>query len=73
MSPMNDGLEFAAFIDRVFDRVQLLRRTWDISWLLCEFELKPEDYDIEVPNVVRDNIAEDIEVSVEANLAPFNR
>ena len=41
--------------------------------ILSEFLLAPEDYDIEIPGVVRDKIAKELEISVNANLAPFNR
>jgi polyisoprenoid-binding protein YceI len=38
-----------------------------------EFIMKPADYDIEIPSVVRENIAKEIEVSVDAKLKPLNR
>ena len=41
--------------------------------ILSEFLLSPEDYDIEIPGVVRDKIAEELEINVSAELAPFNR
>lgn len=37
------------------------------------FMIKPEDYDIEIPNTVRDNIAKEIKVTVECELAPLKK
>ncbi|NBC83447.1 MAG: YceI family protein [Bacteroidetes bacterium] len=37
-----------------------------------EFIAKPEDYDIKIPSVVRDNIAKEIEVTVDVELEPYN-
>lgn len=37
------------------------------------FTLKPEDFDIEIPAVVRDKIAEEMEVTVNAELEPLRR
>lgn len=36
-----------------------------------EFKVSPEDYDIEIPNVVREKIAKEILVTVKAKLAPL--
>jgi len=41
--------------------------------LQSAFIVKPEDYDIEIPNTVRDNIAKEIEVKVDAKLKPLNK
>ncbi len=35
--------------------------------------IKPEDYDIEIPDVVREKIAKEIEVTVKAELEPLKR
>ncbi len=37
------------------------------------FNLKPEDFEIEIPAVVRDKIANEIEVTVSAELEPLKR
>lgn len=37
------------------------------------FIVKPEDYDIEIPNTVRENIAKEITVMVDAKLAPLTK
>ena len=37
------------------------------------FIVKPEDYNIRIPNLVRDNIAKEIKVSVVNNYEPFNK
>ncbi|MBT3648653.1 MAG: YceI family protein [Flavobacteriales bacterium] len=37
------------------------------------FKIVPEDYNIEIPNTVRDNIAKVVDVTVEAQLKAFNR
>ena len=37
------------------------------------FNIKPEDYDIEIPSVVRDKIAEQMLITLKASLDPFNR
>lgn len=37
-------------------------------YISCKFVVVPEDYDIEIPNTVRDNIAKEIEVTVMAQL-----
>ena len=34
--------------------------------------IRPEDYDIEIPNVVRDNIAKEIEVTINMNYKKMN-
>ncbi len=38
-----------------------------------KFMINPEDYDIEIPNTVRDNIAENVEVTVKATLDPLKK
>lgn len=35
------------------------------------FKVKPEDFDIEIPNTVRDNIAKEIEIRVNVGLKPL--
>jgi polyisoprenoid-binding protein YceI len=37
------------------------------------FILKPEDFNIEIPNLVRDNIAKEIKVTVDNNYEPLNK
>ena len=37
------------------------------------FMVKPADYDIEIPNTVRENIAKEIKVNVKAELKPLKR
>ena len=37
------------------------------------FTVKPEDYGIKIPNLVRDNIARDIKVTIDNNYEPFNK
>ena len=41
--------------------------------LESKFIVKPEDYDIEIPDVVREKIAKEIEVTVMADLEPLKR
>lgn len=36
-----------------------------------EFKVSPEDYDIEIPSVVRDKIAKELLITVKAKLAPL--
>ncbi|HUM46573.1 MAG TPA: YceI family protein [Chitinophagales bacterium] len=40
---------------------------------LSSFSVKPEDYNIEIPGVVKDKIAKDIEVKVAANYLPYTK
>lgn len=40
---------------------------------VSKFNLKPEDFDISIPDLVRDKIAKTIEVNVNANYKPFKR
>ncbi len=37
------------------------------------FSIKVEDYNIEIPNIVRENIAESIEITCELMYEPYNR
>jgi polyisoprenoid-binding protein YceI len=37
------------------------------------FKVKPEDYNITIPNLVRDNIAKEIEVTVDNSYEPFTK
>ncbi len=37
------------------------------------FSVKPEDYDIKIPNMVRDNIAKEIEITIDLDLEPLER
>ncbi|NQV52931.1 MAG: YceI family protein [Flavobacteriales bacterium] len=37
------------------------------------FTVKPSDYDIEIPNTVRDNIAQEIKVTVSAVIVPLKK
>lgn len=39
----------------------------------AKFIVRPEDYNIEIPAVVREKIAKEIEVSVDVNLEPLKR
>lgn len=41
--------------------------------LKSSFVVKPEDYNIEIPNTVRDNIAKEIAVNVDAELKPLKK
>jgi hypothetical protein len=41
--------------------------------LSSDFNLLPEDFAIEIPGVVRDKIAKQLLISLNAQLAPFNR
>lgn len=38
---------------------------------LASFSVKPEDYNIAIPGVVKDKIAKDIAITVEANYVPY--
>lgn len=38
-----------------------------------KFKVKPEDYDIEIPSVVRDKIAAEMEITVDVNLEPMKK
>lgn len=40
---------------------------------VSKFNVKPEDYAISIPDLVRDKIAKTIEVNVKANYKPFKR
>lgn len=37
------------------------------------FSVKPEDYNIEIPSVVKDKIAKDISINVSANYLPYTK
>jgi polyisoprenoid-binding protein YceI len=37
------------------------------------FTVKPEDYGIKIPNLVRDNIAKDIKITIDNSYEPFNK
>lgn len=50
-----------------------LHETEDGYTIKSSFLMNPEDYDIEIPNTVRDNIAEELEVTVESNLVPLKK
>lgn len=50
-----------------------LQKTGDGYVIKSTFMVKPEDYKIEIPNTVRDNIAREIEVTVAATLAPLTK
>lgn len=39
----------------------------------CIFEVKPADYEIEIPSTVRDKIAKTVEVTVKMNYKPLKR
>lgn len=39
----------------------------------CKFMVNPEDYNIEIPNTVRDNIAKEIEVTIDVTLKIFKK
>ncbi len=41
--------------------------------MTSKFMINPEDYNIEIPNIVRDNIANEMEVTVDVNLGPLNK
>jgi hypothetical protein len=41
--------------------------------IYSEFHVFPEDYNIEIPGVVRDKIAEELLITVDVLLEPFNR
>jgi len=41
--------------------------------LVSKFMISPEDYNIEIPNTVRDNIAKEMEVTVDAKLGPLSK
>lgn len=47
--------------------------TGDAIIAKASFNLAPEDYDIKIPGVVRDKIAKEMLISVDAELKPFNR
>lgn len=40
---------------------------------VASFSVKPEDYKIEIPNLVRDKIAKDVSIDVNLALAPMSR
>lgn len=39
----------------------------------CLFKVKPEDYDIKIPGMVRDNIAELMEITINLDLQPHKK
>lgn len=39
----------------------------------AEFTLRPEDYDIDIPGVVRENIAEEVKITVKAEYEPYKK
>jgi hypothetical protein len=41
-------------------------------FISSEFNVSPEDYDIEIPGVVREKIAKELLITVKAKLAPLN-
>ena len=51
---------------------QIIKRGERIS-LQSKFILKPEDYEIKIPDLVRDKIAQEIEVTVKAELEELKR
>ena len=38
-----------------------------------QFSVKPEDFDIKIPSLVKDNIAKNIDINVEVTLTPLKR
>ncbi|MGB3077183.1 MAG: YceI family protein [Chitinophagales bacterium] len=40
---------------------------------VSSFSVKPEDYNIEIPSVVKDKIAKDIAINVSANYLPYTK
>lgn len=51
----------------------IITRKGDQLSAASTFMVTVADYDIDVPGVVRDNIAKEVEVTVNAELAPLNR
>jgi len=41
--------------------------------VFSELHVSPEDYNIKIPGVVRENIAKELLITVDVNLKPFNR
>lgn len=50
-----------------------IHKTAEGYTLKSKFNVTPEDYKIEIPNTVRDNIAKQIEVTVDAKLVPLQK
>jgi len=50
-----------------------IQKSGDGYVIKSKFMVKPEEYKIEIPNTVRDNIAKEIEVTVDAKLAPLTK
>jgi len=51
-------------------KIEKIADTYKVS---AVFKINPEDYGIEIPNTVRDNIAEQLEVTVDAPLAALKK
>lgn len=60
-------------VEKEIDAVGYVVREGQNLRLKSTFIVKPEDYKIEIPNTVRDNIAKEIKVSVDASLQPLNK
>lgn len=50
-----------------------IHRKGETYILKAKFMLKPEDYNIAIPGAVKDNIAKEIEVTVDCTLAPMKK
>jgi hypothetical protein len=60
-------------VTREIETTGTIEKTGDNIKLKSEFLINPEDYNIGIPKTVRDNIAKEIKVNVDMNLAPFTR
>lgn len=60
-------------VEKEIDAVGYVTKEGQNMRLKSSFVVKPEDYKIEIPNTVRDNIAKEIKVSVDASLQPLNK
>ena len=50
-----------------------LKKDGDTYHINAKFNVKPEDYKIEIPNTVRNNIAKEMAVTIDAKLGPLTK
>ncbi|MEX2596210.1 MAG: YceI family protein [Salibacteraceae bacterium] len=60
-------------VEKPVEAVGYVDNTSDGLRLRSTFLVAPEDYDIEIPNTVRENIAKEITVTVDADLKPLKK
>lgn len=67
-----NGLMSVHGVERAVEAEGWIQPEGDQIRAQAEFDLRPEDYDIKIPRVVRENIAERVRVTVKMNYSPYS-